>query len=426
MNIFIERDGIETLSLDIEPDLTLEGLYRLYKEQYPDIKSAGKFDFDDHLDKDELIRNIITDYNVKYIDVTIYSLGIDLENVECVKNGLTRTEEINFAGCIYNNIRKDGYCLECCVGQCNDKHNTSELHKIINKLDDDNIIMVCDDVSVTNHIASKISKSAVCLYPIYNVKSKDIEDYYHRNTFIRGFKYKRTKIDQQPLNTYSELKHSFIPDTTASNDALIEYASTYAYGVFSCITTEDFTAAMIQYGAVISGGFVTCAIKKYTDVNPIHDYKHCTQDVDIFSYSLDLLRWIIRNVENCKVRVKHLEGYCDCYRVYLNHRYYINYIHVRKYELEEYNAIGEYSQDIPGCSEDQPDLIKQISRMFDLDICCVTFDGDRIHYNHSLLTWKASGNTDHKRYQKYKNRGFNMDYVNIRNPNDSLYSTSLH
>jgi len=58
MNIFIERDGIETLSLDIEPDLTLEGLYRLYKEQYPDIKSAGKFDFDDHLDKDELIRSL--------------------------------------------------------------------------------------------------------------------------------------------------------------------------------------------------------------------------------------------------------------------------------------------------------------------------------------------------------------------------------
>lgn len=200
--------------------------------------------------------------------------------------------------------------------------------------------------------------------------------------------------------------------------------------------TSDFVDHMIKYGAVIAGGFSIVLA-----VDGIDNY----QDIDVFSKSLDFLRWFINenkeDIEN--ITIRRFNGYTTSYGVYMNKTdCYLNYLHVstnlqfyRKvttkkgivysdidtgYESEEKRPSEMYPQDLSPQEGDAEDVMSFLSKTFDISCCCTYFDGKYIYVNKMTREMKAVGIGYFFRKKKYTGKGF--EFIEWKSFNTKFYN----
>ena len=198
---------------------------------------------------------------------------------------------------------------------------------------------------------------------------------------------------------------------------------------------KEFNNKLIEFGCVIGGGFMLEHLcKLYSQ----------PEDLDIFSFSLDFLRWFInRHKENIKsIDMCYFRGQMHSYKVVLtdgNFKFTINFIHVMN-DLSVYGGIKiqgvtgimenamvssvllKYSkaedappeffpQDIRPKEGDQERLRDHLSKTFDLSCCCIFYDGVRTWYNEDTKARKADALCVPWRFKKYSMRNIDINHT---------------
>lgn len=218
-----------------------------------------------------------------------------------------------------------------------------------------------------------------------------------------------TKYHEELMNKYNcmcvkHINHNFIPTITENKKLKIEHFQGH-------IDRDMICERMKKHGVICAGSFVIA--------NIVDNIKF--QDIDFFSYSLDFLRWMLKEL-HYKIESTHN---IDCeqgskftsYKIGLFHNICtINFIHMQKDDED----LG----DLYGREEDQEKLMQDCSSRFDISCCCSYWDGDKIYYHPNTLNriayYKDSDNFNEiKRYDlnyrldKYKERGFNIYQIMI-------------
>ena len=182
----------------------------------------------------------------------------------------------------------------------------------------------------------------------------------------------------------------------------------------------DFIVPRLQQTkSVISGSWILNDFCNFEGSSP--------DDIDIFSESLDLLCLICKEFD-VRARQKCL-SYNSSFMSYdftvynpedrwgFMNGVKINYIHV--------NADGFLTNNIENSSIER--VLKFITNRFDLSCCIISFDGEYIHYNNSILNREmdiCARITDihvTKRICKYLNRGFKICNVKHTKTCQRLY-----
>lgn len=204
---------------------------------------------------------------------------------------------------------------------------------------------------------------------------------------------------------------------------------------FPSFFSKDFSEKLKFYQCVISGGFAIALVTR--------NFKSLGfSDIDVFSKSLDFLRWFINEHRNLisTIKIKYFKGYMTTYNVYFKntHGLYLNFIHM-KTDLSEYRIVKskkhgisfsnidvDYKdkpfpesmlpEDIRPQKGDQEEIMDILTKTFDISCCCTYYDGTHVHYNEETKKMNADGIGLYYRKSKYIGKGFKFEsWIDFKN-----------
>lgn len=354
--------NIGDTNIELNPDYTIKDVLKEY-ERVNNIKYEGGLLINNlFADKDKLISDYDLDLPIKYVDF------------------------LNLPGSQFPNAPSD-YVT-------NHGYNGNKIY-VPNNLTVGEIMMRIKRFSCNIDLE----------FPIFSDLPLE-EKYLAYETICESRQSKNSELPEILCGKYKEIDRDRIAnyyygnsDDTILNSDKFYYDTKEPAFIDLSFTELDIKAEdMKRYKILLSGSTAV----KYLLKDKIKQCNRSSIDIDIFSESLDFLRYVLSEYYDQYNKIEYLAGKTlDSYKINLKSGYILNFIHTGIDSPPKDLSVAETSS--------IENLINYSSKTFDLSCCCVFWDGESIYYNQEtkkMNCYYVDFNTSSERLTKYRSRGF--------------------